>query len=230
MVLEPIKTTLVHKVLPSSSPHGEQQPALILLHGRGTNEDDLLGLAEYLDPRFLIVSARAPFPFPYGGFAWYQILEVGTPDPQQFDESYQRLSQFVQDVKAKYPVNPSMVFLLGFSMGSIMSLALSLTQPRAFKGVVAHSGYIPENTSLRFRWDELAPLTGLAGLGLFIAHGTEDPVIPIELARRARALLSKSEADVTYREYPIGHTISEESLSDFSAWLRKRLDVPGDMK
>ena len=217
MVLEPIKTTLVHKVLPSSAPQSEQQPVLILLHGRGTNEDDLLGLAEYLDPRFLIVSARAPFPFPYGGYAWYEVLDVGTPDPQQFAESYQRLSQFVEDVKAKYPVNPGMVFLLGFSMGSIMSLALSLTQPRAFKGVVAHSGYIPESSSLQFRWDELA------GLCLFIAHGTEDPIIPIEFGRRTRTLLAKSRADFTYREYPIGHTISEESLSDFSAWLRRSI-------
>jgi phospholipase/carboxylesterase len=224
MALETIKTTLLHKVLPSSAPQGKQQPALILLHGRGTNEDDLLGLAEYLDPRFFVVSARAPFRFQYGGFAWYQILEVGTPDAQQFDESYQRLSQFVQDVRAKYPVDPSKVFLLGFSMGSIMSLALSLTKPEMFRGVVAHSGYIPENTSLQFRWDELA------GLGLFVAHGTEDPVIPIEFGRRAHALLSKSQADFTYREYPIGHTISEESLSDFSAWLRKKLDVPGDMR
>jgi phospholipase/carboxylesterase len=224
MVLEPIKTTLVHKILPSSAPQAEQQPALILLHGRGTDEDDLLGLAGYLDPRFFIVSARAPFPFPNGGFAWYQILEVGTPDPQQFDESYRRLSQFVEDVKVKYPVDPGSVFLLGFSMGSIMSLALSLTKPGAFKGVIAHSGYIPENTSLRFRWQELA------GLGLFVAHGTEDPVIPIEFGRRARELLSKTRADFVYREYPIGHTISEESLSDFSAWLRKKLDVPGDMK
>jgi phospholipase/carboxylesterase len=224
MVIESIKTTLLHKVLPSSALREERQPALILLHGRGTNEDDLLGLAEYLDPRFFIVSARAPFPFPYGGFAWYQILEVGTPDPRQFDESYRRLSQFVEDVKAKYPVDPDRVFLLGFSMGSIMSLALSLTKPGAFKGVVAHSGYVPENTSLRFRWDELT------GLGLFVAHGTEDPVIPIEFGRRASELLSKTQADLTYREYPIGHTISEESLSDFSAWLRKKLDVPRDMK
>jgi phospholipase/carboxylesterase len=224
MVLEPIKSTLIHKVLPSSAEQGEHQPGLILLHGRGTNEDDLLGLAEYLDPRFLIVSARAPFPFEYGGFAWYHIREVGTPDARQFEESYERLSRFVEDVKAGYPVDPGKIFLLGFSMGSIMSLALSLTKPDLFNGIVAHSGYIPENSSLTFRWDELA------GLGVFVAHGIEDPVIPIEFGRRTRELLSQSRADFTYREYPIGHTISEESLSDFSSWLRKRLDVPGDMK
>ena len=224
MRLEPIKTSLIHKVLPSSTPQEEQQPALIMLHGRGTNEDDLLGLAEYLDPRFLIVGARAPFPFEFGGFAWYQISDIGTPDAGQFEESYDRLSKFVQDVKAGYPVDPGRIFLLGFSMGSIMSLALSLSKPGLFNGVVAHSGYVPENASLKFRWDELA------GLGVFVAHGIDDPVIPIEFGRRTRDLLTKSPADLTYREYPIGHTISEESLADFSSWLRKRLEVSADMK
>jgi len=199
---------------------------LILLHGRGTNEDDLLGLADYLDPRLFLISVRAPFEFEqgFGGYTWYDVQDVGIPDPKQFEESYNRLVRFVLDVKQNYPVDPRRVFLLGLSMGSIMSLALSLTRPELIRGVVAHSGYIPENTPLQFAWDRLRDLS------LFIAHGVDDPVIPVHLGRRAHDLLSKTQADLTYKEYPIPHSMSEESVADLADWLQKKLAVPEDMK
>jgi phospholipase/carboxylesterase len=226
MSIDRISTTLVHKVRPPVASSSTKPPAVILLHGRGTNEDDLLGLADYLDPRFFIISARAPYRFDegMGGYTWFGLEEIGKPDPQQFSEAYHLLVQFIGDVKAGYPVDPARVFLLGFSMGSIMSFAVSLTQPNIVRGIVAHSGYIPESVSLQFTW------TQLASLSLFVAHGIHDPVIPIQKARRAQELLSKTEADLTYKEYPIPHTISEESLADLSQWLQKKLDVPADMK
>ena len=219
-----ISTTLIHKVRPPDGSSAGKAPLLIFLHGRGTNEDDLLGLADYLDPRFFIVSARAPFPFQQapGSHTWYEVHEIGTPHPEQFAESYSRLRQFVHDMQTGYPVDPKNTFLFGFSMGSIMSFALGLTVPGVVRGIVAHSGYIPENAGLTFAWKSLQ------NLSVFIAHGSEDPVIPIEHGRRANELLSATAADVTYREYPILHTISEESLNDVSDWLQKRLDVRRD--
>jgi phospholipase/carboxylesterase len=226
MSIDRISTTLVHKVRPPAASVSTKSPAVILLHGRGTNEDDLLGLADYLDPRLFIISARAPFRFDEGGnsYTWFGLQEIGKPDPQQFSDAYGFLLRFIEDVKAGYPVDPTNVFLLGFSMGSIMSFAVGLTRPGTVRGIVAHSGYIPETVSLQFAWRELAALS------LFVAHGIHDPVIPIEKARRAHELLSKTSADLTYREYPIPHTISEESLADLSRWLQKKLDVPADMK
>ncbi len=221
-----ISSTLVHKIRQPLSRADQKQPALILLHGRGTNEDDLLGLVEYFDPRFFIISVRAPFRFDagFGGYTWYDVKDIGTPHPQQFEESYNRLVRFVEDVQRGYPVDSRRIFLLGFSMGSIMSFALSLTHPEMVRGVVAHSGYIPENADLQFKWDRLQHTS------FFIAHGVDDPVIPISFARRSHDLLSKTSADLTYREYPIPHSISEESLSDLSVWLQKILAVPADMK
>lgn len=226
MGLELIASTLVHKIRPPAAASDQRSPALILLHGRGTNEDDLLGLADYLDPRFFVVSVRAPHRFQqeFGGYTWYEIQKVGTPHPQQFEDSYKRLVQFIDDVKNGYPIDPGRVFLLGFSMGSIMSFAVALSMPQAVRGIVAHSGYIPENTSLQFAWDRLQQLS------VFVAHGVHDPVIPIHSGRRVQELLSKTSADLTYKEYPIPHTISEESLSDLSSWLQKVLDVPTDIK
>jgi len=226
MSLDRISSTLVHKVRPPATSSPTKSPALILLHGRGTNEDDLLGLADFLDPRFFIVSARAPYRFEEGhdSYTWFGLQEIGKPDALQFNESLRRLNQFIDDVKTGYPIDPARVFLLGFSMGSIMSFAVALTQPNAVRGIVAHSGYIPESVSLQFAWPQLASLS------VFVAHGLHDPVIPIEKARRTQELLSKTGADLTYKEYPIQHTISEESLADLSQWLQKKLDVPADMK
>jgi phospholipase/carboxylesterase len=221
-----ITTILIHKIRPPLSTGSERPPALVLLHGRGTNEDDLLGLVDFLDPRFFIISARAPYPFQdgFGGYTWYDLPQVGSPNLKQFDESYRRLIQFLGDVKTGYPVDEHRLFLLGFSMGSVMSFAAALTVPGLVRGIVAHSGYIPENANLRFAWDRLSRLS------VFVAHGIHDPVLSIDYGRRAHELLKKSTAEYTYKEYPIPHTISEQSLADLADWLQKRLAVPTDMK
>jgi phospholipase/carboxylesterase len=217
MTFSPIQSTLVHKVVHPQTDQKPPFPTLLLLHGRGTNEDDLLSLVPYLDPRLFVLSVRAPFPFPYGGWTWYDLLDVGSPHPPQFEESYNHLVQFLADAKRHYPVDPHQVFLLGFSMGTVMAYALSLTKPGEIAGVVAHSGYVPENSSLTFAWDQLT------NTGFFVAHGAYDPVIPVQFGRRAHELLAGANADVTYREYPIAHHISEESLEDFAVWLKQRL-------
>ncbi|MDI9613981.1 MAG: alpha/beta fold hydrolase [Acidobacteriota bacterium] len=215
METNPISSTLVHRLLPPARAGAGAPPALILLHGQGAREDTLLRLAPHLDPRFFILSVRAPFPYGRqpGACTWYDIPAPFTPHPEQFAESLCRLRLFVRDVKTGYPVDHRKVFLLGFSMGSVMALALSLTAPGEVRGVVAHSGYVPENTSLEFTWDRLE------GLSLFLAHGTADTVVPVEFARRARDLIHKSSAELTYREYPTPHRVGRQSLLDLSGWL-----------
>lgn len=212
-----VQSALLHKIAPHESATRQLSPTLILLHGRGANEDDLLGLVPYLDPRFLVIAARAPFRFPYGGATWYETLSTGLPQQDQFGESYERLVQFVRDVKEHYPVDPERLFFLGFSMGAVMSYAFALTFPQEVNGIVAHSGYVPEETSLVFEWKKLK------GKGFLVAHGTEDPLIGVQFGRRAKELLEKTEADLTYREYPIQHSMSEESVNDCSSWLQARI-------
>ena len=211
-----IQTALTHKILTPRRTAGGKSPALILLHGRGANEDDLLGLAEYLDDRLFIISPRAPFPFQFGGGStWYDILEVGKPEPRMFAESYRKLMQFFEDVKAGYPVDPAKIIFCGFSMGTMMSYSVALTHPESVLGVAANSGYIPEETELKFQWDRVQ------GKPFFVAHGRIDPVIPVSFGRRAKELLEKARAEVTYREYDMGHQINEESLNDMMEWVRK---------
>ncbi len=214
-----LRSALVHKVLEPRRALSDKHPTLILLHGRGANEEDLLGLAEYLDERLMTISARAPFSFPFGGgFTWYEILEVGKPEPKMFAESFSLLLKFFDDVKKNYPVDPAKVFFGGFSMGAIMSFAVALTHPDLVAGVAANSGLITEGAGLTYAWDQIK------GKPFFVAHGKYDPVIPVAFAQRARELLVKAHAQVTYREYEMQHQISEESLNDLMKWFTQRLD------
>lgn len=216
-----MKGSLQHIASPLPTSGSGPYPTIILLHGRGSNEQDLLGLAPYLDPRFFLIAPRAPLAFPYGGYTWYSMQQVGEPEPDEFTRSYEQLSRFIDEVKEQYPVDPEQLFLLGFSMGTVMSFSIALTRPDQIRGVVAHSGYIPEHSSLAFRWDALQKT------GFFVAHGVEDPVIPIRFGRRSNELLQQANADLTYREYPIGHHVSDESVHDLSTWLRQCLEGKG---
>ncbi len=209
----PIASTLTHRVVMPEGGGAGPHPTLILLHGRGADEEDLLGLAPALDTRLLLVAPRAPLLFSYGGYTWYEVAETGVPEPQGFRESCDRLSQFLDDVLKGYPVDPARLFLFGFSMGTAMAYAMALTRPALFRGVAANSGYIPENTHLTYRWTELS------GVEFCVTHGTGDPVIPVTAAQRARTLLEAARAVLSYREYEMGHEISEESLADVNAWM-----------
>jgi phospholipase/carboxylesterase len=211
---------LFHRVLPPESTDGGPHPALIFLHGRGADEEDLLGLTSAFDDRLFVISARAPFTYEYGGYTWYDVGSIGEPDPVRFPESCSRLSQFIIDVKAQYPVDPDRVFLFGFSMGCVMSFAQALSHPGSVRGVSANSGYVPEGTALQLAWQ------GLAGTAFHITHGTFDPVIPISFARHARSLFEHSNAPFTYTEYPSEHTLAEECIQDTAAWLKGLIDMP----
>ncbi len=212
--MKSISTTLVHRALPPERSGGSPPPLLVFLHGRGADEEDLLGLAPMLDERLFLVSAQAPFPFEYGGYTWYDITTSEVPDPVRFRESCDRLHQFLLDVRTGYAVDPARVFLFGFSMGCVMSYAMALTAPELVRGVSANSGYVPEGTHLNFRWLDLQQVE------FFVTHGTQDPIIPVSLARRAEALLKASNATLTYREYPAGHELTEEGLRETGGWLK----------
>jgi phospholipase/carboxylesterase len=191
---------------------------VIFVHGLGADEYDLAGLAPYLDSRLMFLSVRAPFRLDWGGYTWYDFREAGQPEPGMFRESFDKLSQFICDALAQYPINPGQLFLFGFSMGTVMSLALALSKPELFRGVVANSGYLAEATHLTYRWNEIN------SLDFYVAHGLSDPLIPVEASRIIREKMENAHAQVDYHEFAMGHEISPESLTHISAWLTQRLD------
>jgi phospholipase/carboxylesterase len=198
-------------------------PLLILLHGIGSNEDDLFALGPYLDERFLILSARAPITLTPGSFAWFPVEFISeTPriDPVEAERSRSKILEFIREALHAYNADPTRVYLMGFSQGAVMSLSVMLTQPEALAGVVAMSGRIlPE-----VKPNAVSP-DRLNGFPILVQHGEYDNVLPVSHGRASRDYLSTLPVNLTYREYPMAHQITEESLSDIRGWLSGQLDV-----
>jgi len=209
---------LVHKIIFPKNSKAEKHPAILFLHGRGADENDLLSLSEFFDERFLFISVRAPFRFEYGGFTWYEIHEAGKPDEKMFPESYDALSEFLDEMKNEFPMDETKIFLFGFSMGTVMAYSLALTRPNEIAGVIANSGYIVEGTHLDYEWEKLSEKNAPK---FFVTHGLYDPVLPVLFGRRAKQLLEQHNAIIEYKEYPMEHQISEESLGDIVEWMKK---------
>jgi phospholipase/carboxylesterase len=190
---------------------------LVLHHGRGADEHDLLRFAEVLDPvhRLLVVTPRAPLTLPGSpGHHWYLVPRVGYPDPDTFRSAFASLAGFHDELWERTGIPPQRTVLGGFSMGSAMSYALSLDGGRpAPAGVLAFSGFVPSVEG----WEP--DLASRKDLRAFIAHGRNDPVIGVELARRAAALLREGGLEVEYQEGEGGHFIDPAHLQPATSWL-----------
>ena len=197
-------------------------PLLLLLHGVGSNENDLFGLAPYLDERFLIISVRAPNTLGPGSYAWFDVdftPQGPVIDPAQAEVSRKALIDFIGEAITAYGADPKQVYLLGFSQGAIMSASIALTRPDLVAGVALMSGRIlPEIQTL------MAAPEKLEGFPILVVHGIDDTVLPINHGRASRQLLASLPVELTYHEYPIGHEVSQESLADVSSWLSAQLD------
>lgn len=213
--------SLVHRVRKPTASEPGTPPLLLLLHGVGSNEEDLMGLAPHLDGRFFVVSARAPIPLRPGAYAWYPVAfgpQGPVGDPAAAEQSRQALLRFLPEVTSAYNLDPNRVYLLGFSQGAIMSLAVALTQPEVLAGVVLLSGRLyPEK--LRERVDP----TRIADLPIFVGHGTEDTVLPIHHGREIRQVLQNLPVRLSYHEYPMSHEISPQTLQDIQNWFSQQL-------
>ena len=195
----------------ADQPLAENNPALIMLHGRGADEHDLFGLKDYFDSRFEVYSVRAPFEFGWGGYTWFELFDDGTVDEESFRSSREQLLDFIGDVASND------LYLLGFSMGAIMSYAVALTKSISCKGIACLSGFAPTQLEGEYKFQELQ------NLHVFISHGINDPIIPISSARKTKELLHSSNAIVAYNEYSMGHEISEECLMDLKKWFSNLL-------
>ena len=191
---------------------------LVLLHGRGTDEHDLVPLLEALDPerRFVGLTPRAPLALPPGGAHWYIVRQVGYPDRETFFDSLGSVSEWLDALPEELGVPWERIVLGGFSMGAVMSYALGLGAGRPTPaGIMALSGFIPTVDGFELELDRAR------GLPVAIAHGTADPVISVEFGRDARERLEAAGADLLYRESPVPHTIDPAVIPDLRDWLAK---------
>jgi phospholipase/carboxylesterase len=200
--------TIEHGVRPAD---GDAAGLLVLFHGRGADEHDLLPLLELLDPerRLLGMTPRGPLSLPPGGRHWYVVREIGYPDPGTFLASFETASRWLDGLGFE----PERTVLGGFSQGAVMSYALGLARTRRRPAaIIALSGFIP--TVEGFEVDLGQPLPPVA-----IGHGTYDPVIEVGWGRRAKETLESAGADVLYREYPLPHAVDPRFLLELAPWI-----------
>jgi phospholipase/carboxylesterase len=184
---------------------------LVLFHGFGADEHDLLPIGHELDPRLRVVSLQAPIALDFGGRAWFNLQQ--TPqgfafDPAEVAEASRLALEAVEEIAQRNP-RP---LLGGFSQGAGMALSVAVPRPDLASGVLVLSGVPP-------RVAQSPAPSSLRGLPTFVAHGLHDPLIPVEVGRATRDLLQRLGAEVTYREYPMGHMVIPTELADARAWL-----------
>lgn len=197
-------------------------PALIMLHGYGSNEQDLFSFAEELPDELLIISARAPLSIGFGGYAWYNIyFEEGSDkfsDIPQAKASLKLLNEFIEVVKEKYQPDPNKFFLMGFSQGTILSMAYAINHPEQVNYVIGLSGYLNQELI-----EQPIEKSTLKKLDFYVSHGTMDQVIPVDWARKTGPSLDRFGIQYEYQEYPAAHGVAPQNFYDFKAWIEHRL-------
>jgi phospholipase/carboxylesterase len=196
----------------------EKNPVLILLHGYGSNEEDLFSFASELPEHYYVISVRAPFDLMYNSYAWYAINFDA--DANKFSDLGQArasrdiIAQFIDSMVQELPIDKDKVTLIGFSQGCILSYAVALSYPEKVQRVVGISGYL----NVEMAVDDYKN-NDFSGLQVFASHGTVDQVIPVEWARNSVPILQKLGIRSVYKEYPVGHGVSPQNFFDFKKWL-----------
>jgi phospholipase/carboxylesterase len=194
---------------------GAATPLVVLLHGRGADENDLIDLANDLPQHFAYASVRGPIALPEGGYRWFEDRGVGRPVPASLQSTVDMLRAWI-DSSATAEYDRKRTFVLGFSQGMMTAAALLLDDPARLAGAVLLSGSIAVDTGT-------ATPGRLAGVPVFTAHGSFDGVIPADrITQSLQYLRERSGADLSEHTYPIDHSISRRELADVAAWLAER--------
>jgi phospholipase/carboxylesterase len=199
----------------------DKNPLLLLLHGYGSNEDDLFSFASELPDEYFVISARAPYDLQYGSYAWYAINfdadQNKFSDHDQAVLSRDLVVKFLEELKSKFQIDSSNITLIGFSQGSILSYSIALSYPKIVQRIGALSGYLNLDTTI-----DNYQNNDFSGLKIFSSHGTVDQVIPVEWARKTDPILKSLGINSTYEEYPIGHGVSPQNFYDLKSWLLEK--------
>ena len=191
---------------------------IILLHGYGSNADDLFSFANYLPHQVTVISLEAPLDTPFGGKAWYSIHFDATQDKwSNLEEAKKSLDAITQQLEYfinEYDLNPKDISLMGFSQGAILSWSLLLDHPQKFRRAICMSGYI--NTQLLEK-----PLNEYQNILAYASHGTNDPTVPYEWAESSIGELRINNSKTEFNAYPDGHNVSPENFKDLLEWISK---------
>lgn len=217
-----IQTLPLHHLIRKPKVAVDKAPLLIMLHGYGSNEEDLFSFAEELPDELFIISLRAPYPMPPYGYAWYAIHWENTggkfSDDVQAVASREKIADFIDEALEVYPVDPDNITLLGFSQGCILSFAVALSYPEKVKNIIGLSGYVNQGILKEdFRTNDFSKLS------VYSSHGTADQVISVDWARKTKPFLDSLHIENTYSEFPVGHGVAPQNFRELKKWLEDRL-------
>lgn len=198
----------------------EASPVIIMLHGFGSDENDLFSFAGELPDSYTIISLKAPIPMqPYGN-AWYNIYFDNTDgkfsDDEQAIASRELVVKCIDEILEKYNIDKDNVTLLGFSQGTILSFAVALSYPEKVKNVIGLSGYINEDLLVKGYAEN-----DFSRLKVYSSHGSADMVIPVAWAKRTKPFLERLKIPCMYSEFPVGHGVSPQNFYELKEWLEK---------
>ena len=211
----------LHHIVRRSS-LAQNAPLLIMMHGYGSDENDLFSFSTELPEELFIISVRAPYPMQPNGNAWYAInfdADQGKwNNNEQAKQSRDLIATFIDEAIAEYPVNKNNVTLFGFSQGSILCYAVALTYPEKVKNIVALSGYINKDIL-----PEDIHKQDYSNLDFYCSHGSVDQVIPVAWARQTGPFLNSLHIKHKYSEFPVGHGVAPQNFYELKDWLNKRI-------
>ncbi len=216
------KNLSLHHIIKEPGIKKDKPSVLFMLHGYGSNEEDLFSFASELPEEIFVISVRAPYTLMPYGYAWYAInfdAEYGKwSDDEQAKTSRDLIAGFIDEACDAYNLDKDNVTLLGFSQGTILSYAVALSFPEKVKNIIALSGYINEGILIDNYLNN-----NFSKLSIYASHGSVDQVIPVDWARKASPLLSKLKIDHIYEEFPVGHGVAPQNFYSLKNWLQKKL-------
>lgn len=217
---------LIYRVhVPKPRPSGALNPLVVLVHGRAGDATLMWVFSKAVAAmKPLAIAPQAVRPDVKGGFSWWPVRDrIDTPEAalraELFDEimdGVERLKQFVRFAEKHYGTDPFQRYIIGFSQGAAVSATLAVREPQLFRGVGLLSGFIPHAVQAR-----VAEIEGHAASqpAFFIAHGTEDPIIPVDRAEEARDWLTKRGASVTFHSEPVKHKVGAAGIRALTEWI-----------
>tara|TARA_B100001741_G_C16404535_1_gene528575 strand:- start:143 stop:766 length:624 start_codon:yes stop_codon:yes gene_type:complete len=199
-----------------SAIENQKNPSIILLHGYGSDENDLFSFAEYLPKKYTIISLRAPFETPMGGYCWFSINFNNSnekwSDHKQAYQSILNLESQIDFFIQKYNLEPDQIDLLGFSQGAVLSWTLLLDSSIKINRAVCLSGYIDKSLLKEdiYSYREIIA---------YSSHGTNDPVIPFDWAKTSIESLKENNPNVVFNSFQDAHNVSQENFQSILNWL-----------
>ena len=209
-------------VIRESSIRSDKAPLLIMLHGYGSDENDLFSFSSELPEELFIISLKAPYSLEPFGHAWYAINfdseQNKWSNTEQAIKSRDLVTKFIDEAIEHYPVKKDNITLLGFSQGTVLSYAIALMYPEKVKNIIALSGYIDQDLL-----PDQADVNRYKHLDFYCSHGSEDQVIPVDWARKAQPFLNSLNIKNRYSEFPVGHGVAPQNFFELKEWLKNRL-------